>query len=130
MRPCVGAEFLQLREAGHRAVLAQDLADHAGRAEAGESREIHARLGVTDALEHAAGAGAQRRDMAWAAEIARLRGRIDRHANRGGAVGRRDAGGDAEAAGGVDGHREGGRHRLGVVLHHLATTRGDHNRPA
>ena len=42
-----------------------------------------------------------------------------RHVDGGGAIGRGDAGGDAEAAVGVDADGERGAELLGVVLHHL-----------
>ena len=46
-----------------RAVFVEDLADHAGRRQAGEAREVDRRFGVADALQHAAVARAQREDV-------------------------------------------------------------------
>ena len=60
----LGGELLELRPARRRAVLVQDLADHAGRREPGEPREVDGGLGMPDALEHAAVARAQRKHVA------------------------------------------------------------------
>ena len=53
-RPCSAREADQVRQPRHRAVLVHDLAEHAGREEPGEPREVDGGLGVTGALEHAA----------------------------------------------------------------------------
>ena len=53
----------------------EDLADHAGRIQAREPREIDGRFGVPDALEHAAVASAKRVDVPGASEVARARSR-------------------------------------------------------
>ena len=63
----------------------------------GEPGEIHARLGLADPLQHAAGPRAQREHVPGAPQVARDRGGIDRDADRRRAVGRRDPGRDAEA---------------------------------
>ena len=44
----------EVGHAGHRAVVVHDLADDAGRVEAGEPREVDGGLGLAGALEHAA----------------------------------------------------------------------------
>ena len=50
----------QVRHASHGAVVVHDLADHAGRAQAGQSRQIDRALGLARAAQHAALAGTQR----------------------------------------------------------------------
>src|SRR5204863_403643 len=47
-------EALELRTPSGRAILVEDLADHAGGGESGESREIDRGFGVTDTLQHTA----------------------------------------------------------------------------
>ena len=54
----------EVGHAGHRPVLVHDLADDAGRVEAGEAREVDRRLRLAGAHEDAAVAGAQREDVA------------------------------------------------------------------
>ena len=46
----------EVADARHRAVVVHDLADHAGRVQAGEAGEVDGGLGLAGALEHAAGA--------------------------------------------------------------------------
>ncbi len=57
----------EVGDAGHRPVVVHDLADDAGRVEAGEAGEVDRRLGLADALEHAARPRAQRaaRGRGW-----------------------------------------------------------------
>jgi len=112
----VRGEPLQIRAAGRRAVVVEDLADHAGRIEAGEAREVHRGLGVPDALQHATLAGAQRVHVAGPNEVAAHGGRVHRHLDGLGAVRRADAGGHAEAGRGIDAHGERGAHGLGVLV--------------
>src|SRR5687767_7414499 len=52
-------EDLELWALRRGAVVGEDLADDARRVQAGESREVDGRLGVTDPLQHAAFASAQ-----------------------------------------------------------------------
>ena len=59
--------LVELRPAGHRAVRIQDLTDHAGGHPAREPRQVHAGLGLSHPLEHAAGPCAQREDVSRAA---------------------------------------------------------------
>ena len=101
----------------------QDLADDAGRNQAGQPGEVHAGLGLPDPLQHAAGPGAKREDVARAAQVGGHGGGIDGDVDRRGAVAGRDAGGHAEAALRVDADREGGGQLLGVPLGHLRAGR-------
>ena len=91
------AKFDELRHAGHGAVITHDFADDAGGSEAGDAREVHGRFRLAGANEHAAIARAQRKNVAGAREILRLRLGIDGGENRDGAIGSADAGGDADA---------------------------------
>jgi hypothetical protein len=102
----LAAEFLQVVEPRHRTVLVEDLADDAAGVQAREGGEVDRGFGMAGALEHAAGAGEQREDVAGLHERFRLGLRVgeDRDGLR--AVVGGDAGGDP--FGGVDGHREGG----------------------
>ena len=109
----------ELRLPRHGAVGIQDLADDAGRQQAGQPRQVHAGLGLPHALQHATGAGAQRKDVTGAAKVGRLGVGVQRHLDGRGAVGRRNARGDTEAAVGVDAHGERGPHVLGIPLGHL-----------
>src|SRR5690606_678368 len=76
-------------------------------------------LGVAVAHQDAAGAGAQREDVAGPDQVGGFGGAARQQPEGGGAVGGGDSGGDAVGGGGVDGDGEGGLHRLGVVVHHL-----------
>lgn len=69
--------------------------------------------------EDAAGAGAEREDVAGAHEVAGLRMAARQHPERGGAVGGGDPGGHPVGRGRVDGDGEGRLHGLGVVRDHL-----------
>ena len=108
----------QVLDPRHRAVLVHDLADDARRREAREPRQVDGCLGLPGALEHAAGAGAQREDVSGLDEVVGGRGGIDGDLDRAGAVVRGDPGGDAFARLDRDGERcaEG---RL-VLVGHLA----------
>ena len=70
LQPVLRAVALEVGHARHRAVVVHDLADHAGRVEAGEPREVHRRLGLAGALEHAAGLRLQREDVTRLDEVA------------------------------------------------------------
>ena len=110
-------QFDELRQARHGAVLVEDLADHAARVQAGERGQVDRGFGVASALEHAAGAGHEREDVARLDELFRLGVgvREDRDGLRAvvGADARRDA------FGGVDRDGEGGALRFAVLRDHL-----------
>ena len=105
LQPVLRAVALEVGHARHRAVVVHHLADHAGRVEAREPREVHGRLGLPGALEHAAVLRLQREDVAGLDEVVRPRARVDRHLDRVRAVVRRDAGGDPLARLDRDGER-------------------------
>ena len=103
----------------HRAVVVHDLADDAGRVEAGEAGQVDRGLGLARC------AGGRRRARArsgktwpgWTRSAGR-RGRVDRDLDRVRAVVRGDAGRHALAR--LDGDGEGGAERRLVLLGHLA----------
>ena len=106
----------QVGHARHRPVLVHDLADDAGRVEAREPREVDRGLGLARALEDAAGARAQREDVARLDEVVRALARVDRDLDRARAVGGRDPGRHAFAR--LDRDRERGLERRLVVVRH------------
>ena len=79
-------------------------------------RQVHRRLGVAGALEHAAGPGAQRKNMAGLHEIFRRRCRFGHDLDGARPVGGADAGGDA--ARGVHAHLKIRAEAFAVLLHH------------
>ena len=110
-------EPLQLRQARHGAVGIGDLADDADRLKAREPAEVHRRLGLARADEHAALARAQGEDVAGLDEIGRPALRVGEELDRPRPVGRADAGRDALAR--VDAHRERGPEPRLVARDHL-----------
>ena len=56
---------------GHRAVVVHDLADHAGRGEARQTRQVDRGFGVAGAHQHAAVARHQREDVAGRHDVLR-----------------------------------------------------------
>ena len=75
LQPVRAAEFRELRQARHRAVVIHDFADHARGSESGDARQIHRRFGLSGAHQHAAVSRAQRENVSRAREIGRARGR-------------------------------------------------------
>ena len=70
-QPVAGAVLDQFGHPRHRAVVVHHLADHAGRVQARQAREVDGRLGLPGALEHAAGAALEREHVARLDEVAR-----------------------------------------------------------
>ena len=116
LQAVAGAEFAELRHPRHGAVVVHDLADDAGGGQAGETGEVHGRLRLAGAHQHAAFARAQGKDMAGPRQVLGPAFRIDGGEDGAGAVGGGDAGGDARA--GVDGFAEGGAEIGGVLGAH------------
>ena len=108
-------EPVEVRHAGHRAVVVHDLADDAGRIQAGEPGQVHRRFGLACAHQHAAVARPQGRHVAGLGEVGRPGRRIDRHPDRRRAVGGRDAGRRDVLR--VDRHGEGGLEPRRVLVH-------------
>jgi len=98
-------EHLQVRQAGHGAVVVHDLADHRGRRQARHARQVAAGFGVAGAHQHAAVLGLQREDVARLHQVARLGVLGHRDLHGAGAVGGRDAGGHAGGRLDRDGER-------------------------
>ena len=109
-------ELPQLRGPLHRAVVVDDLDEHAGGREAGQPGEVDRCLGVPAAHQHAALAVAQREHVARAGELPRLGRGVGQRPRGAGAVGGADPGGDAVA--GVDGDRVGRAQLVLVVGRH------------
>ena len=109
-------ELRQLRHARHRAVVVHDFADHAGRIQPADPRQIDGRFGLPGANEHAARLRAQRKHVARPREVRRLRPRVDggEHCVR--AI----AGGNAGARRvfRFDRHAERRAEPRGVLIHH------------
>ena len=112
----LSGEFAQLRQPRHRAVVVHDFAQHADGPQAGELRQVHRRLGVAGALQHAAGPCPQRKHMAGLDQIVGHHGRRGHDLDRPGAVGGADARGNA--AGGIHAHLKIRAKALAVLLHH------------
>ncbi len=68
----VFAEFSELRDARHGAVVVHDFADHAAVAKASQPRQIDGGFGLPSSHQHAAFARAQREDVTGADQIARV----------------------------------------------------------
>ena len=101
--------FLELDEvgdAGHGAVVFEDLADDGAGFQAGEDGEIDGGLGVAGAFEDTAGTGAEGEDVTGLDEVVGGGRGIGKEFDGVGAVGGADAGGDALC--GVDGYGERG----------------------
>lgn len=111
----LGAEFLEVGEACHGAVLGHDFDDDAGGLESGEAAEVDGAFGLAGAFEDPPTAGAEGEDVAGAGEVGGASGRVDEEFDGGGAFGGGDAGGDAEAGVTVDGDGEGGAEGGGVI---------------
>ena len=109
-------ELQQLRQARHRAVVVHDFAEDADGPAAGERGQVHRRLGVAGALEHAARTRAQRKHVARLHQVVRHRLRFGQDFDGARPVRRADAGGDA--ARGVHAHVKIGAKALAVLLHH------------
>ena len=107
----------EVRHARHGAVVVHDLADDAGRIEAGQPREIDAGLRVPGADQHAALARDQREHVAGRDDVVEVLGRVDGRGDGAGAIVRGDAGGDALAR--LDRDREGGAVARLVLARHV-----------
>jgi hypothetical protein len=136
LQPVARAVALEVRNARHRAVVVHHLADDAARVEPGEPREVDGRLGLPGALQHAAGLGLEREDVAGLHEVLRPGRRVDRHLDGAGAVVRGDAGADPLACLDGDGERglEGrlvlGRHQVEAELVAAVGRQGEADQPA
>src|SRR6266850_4265473 len=112
----LGGEAFEVWQPCHRAVLAQDLADDAGRLEAGEARQVDRAFRLPGANEHAATPGAEREHVPRRDDVGRRRVGTDGGPDGRRAVDRRDAAADSLSR--VDRHGERGAERGAVLAHH------------
>ena len=78
-----GGECLELLEPSHaRLVLGHHLAQDAGGGEPRQTRQVHRGFGVAGALEHAARAVAQRKDVTRSIQVRRTRRGVDERLDR------------------------------------------------
>ena len=96
-------EAPQVRHPHHGAVVVDQLAEHAGRAQAGQPGQVDRGLGVAGPAQHAAVAGPQRHHVPGAGQVGRPGRRVGQQPDRVRPLGRRDAGRHALA--GVHRHR-------------------------
>ena len=110
--------FLQLRHAGHGAVVVDDFDEGSGGIQAGEAGQVDGGLGVAGAHQHAAVAGAQGVDVAGTAQLRGFGGGVGQGADGAGAVVHAHARGAAvlEVVDG-DGERRAQERRVVVHLH-------------
>ena len=95
LQPVRAAEFRELRQARHRAVVIHDFADHARGSEPGDARQIHRRFGLPGAHQHAAISRAQGENVSRARQIGRARCRVDGREDGDRAIGGADSRGRA-----------------------------------
>ena len=123
-----GAEFLQVRHAGHRAVVLHDFADDADGLAAGEAGEVDGAFRLPGADEHAAVAGAKGKDVAGADEVGLSGAVVGEALDRQRPVGGADAGGHAgrgvDRDGEVGSELAGGRVALRVQAEALGPVLG------
>ncbi len=118
LEPVDRGELDQIVAPRHRAVIFQNLADHAGRLHAREPGEVDSALGLTGADQHPAVARAERIDVAGRDKLAAGRVLAHRLQNSGRPILRRDA--RAHRAPRRNRHCEGGpERRLIVPYHHV-----------
>jgi hypothetical protein len=111
-------ERLELRTLRRGAVLVEDLADDARRIDVRQPREVHGGLRVADALQHAAVACAEGKDVAAVTEVARNGRGIDEDLDGRRPVLRADPRRHTEPRAGVDAHGVGGAILVRVALGH------------
>ena len=111
-----GSERLEVRKSRHRPIVAENLANDAGRHEPGEPGEVDRTLGLPRAHEDAAAAGAQREDVTRRHDVGRAGIGPDGGADRRRAIDRGDAARDTVAC--IDRDGEGRAERRPVLAHH------------
>ncbi len=75
-------ELLQIGTTRHGAVVVHDLADHPGRLQTRQARQIHGRLGLPHSLQDAARLGAKRKDVPGSGQVGRPRFGVHRDLDR------------------------------------------------
>src|SRR5436309_2168604 len=91
------AEFTELRDARHGAVLIHDFADDATGPQSGDPGQIDDGFGLARAHQDSPFTRAQGEDMTGPREVTGFRTRVNGDLNGAGTIGRRDSGGDAFA---------------------------------
>ena len=114
----------QLRQTGHGAICILDLTDHARGMQSRHAREIHSGFGVASPFQHSPIAGAQRKDVAGAAQILGFALRVQGHLDRAGPIFCGDACADASLRSGINADGEGGLVGVGVLAHHQRQVEG------
>src|SRR5262249_24175857 len=115
-QPVLAAVVDKVGRARHRAVVVLDLADYPGGDATGQARQVHGRLGVTDALQDTAVLRLHRLDMATDDDVASTLRGVDGHAHRLRLIVDADARGNTLA--GFDRYGERGLVRSLVVRRH------------
>src|SRR6266478_1461785 len=85
------AESDKVRQTSHGAVVIDDLADHSGGLQAGETRQIDCRFCLAAPFENATGPSAKWKNMSWSREVFRTTVCIDSGLDRLGAIVGRNA---------------------------------------
>ena len=109
--------YFEVGHAGHFAVFLQYFHQHPGWLEPREAGQIHSRLGVSGAAQHAFLTGLERENMARPAQVGGLGIGVDEAQNRLGAVGSRDARRHAIGEQ-IDAHRKWRGMDGGIAAHH------------
>ena len=107
------SELAQLRQPRHRAIVVHDFADDRRRRQSGDARQVNRGFGLAGPHQHAAFAGAQRKDVAGPRQVRGARAQVNRDLNRRRAVGGADAGGHTAPR--FDRHAERRAARSGVL---------------
>src|SRR6266545_1922919 len=75
------AESDKVRQTSHGAVVIDDLADHSGGLQAGETRQIDGRFRLAAPFENAAGPSAEWENVAWSREVFWMTVGVNSHLN-------------------------------------------------
>src|SRR6266545_4734248 len=73
------AESDKVRQTSHGAVVIDDLADHSGGLQAGETRQIDGRFRLAAPFENATGPSAKWENVAWSREVFWMTVRVNNH---------------------------------------------------
>ena len=97
-------ERLELREASHRPVVVQDLADHRGWFKTGEPRYVDRSFGMAGTPQYTPFLRDEREDVPWSSKVLRESPFVDYHLNGMRTIVGRDSGRDPRSS--IDGDRE------------------------
>ncbi len=113
LQPVASAVLGQVGHPRHRAVVVHDLADHTGRDQPGQSRQVDGRLGLPDSLERPPRPGLEREHVTRLHELTRAGLGVDGDLNGAGPIRRGNTGADSRTRLDRDGK---GRLERGLVL--------------